>query len=51
VVTVGAFNNIDCQYDIGLSTEYSLWEFITNQLGIANKVPLDVRSGSKGGRT
>jgi hypothetical protein len=46
----GAFNNIDWKYDICLSTEYSLWKFMTNQLEIANKVPLDVRNSSKGGR-
>jgi hypothetical protein len=51
MITIRGFNNIDWKYDIGLSTKYSLWEFMINQPGHPTKVPIDVENGGEGGKT
>jgi hypothetical protein len=51
LVTVGRFNHIDREYDIGFSKCYSLCEFMRKQLTRDQTVPIDVENGGSGGKT
>ncbi len=51
LVTVGRFNNIDREYDVGLSKCYSLREFMRKQPTRDQTVPIDIKNGRNGGKT
>ena len=50
-ITIGDYGNIDQKYSIGEHQELSLQEFMKLQPFQAQKVPIDIKNGGKGGRT
>jgi hypothetical protein len=51
LVTVSRFNNINREYDVGLSKYYSLREFMREQPTRDNTVLIEIENGGNGGKT